>query len=336
MIDRRMFATLLAGAVAAPKASFGQGATTGAAGAKNVFYASAGPDLTLYSVDVEGAALTKRGTIATPANIQYVWPHPSKQYLYVASSNGSPTAAGDKHVASAYKIDPATGALAPHGGERTLPSRPIHTSVDLNGEYLLTAYNNPSNLTVIAINKDGTLGDFVKQPNPLDVGKYAHQIRVTPDNAQVIMVTRGNNAPNDNPVNPGSLKTFSFKNGVLTQLAAIQPGDGMHFGPRHLDFHRTQPWVYVSIESQNKLFVYKRDPATGIAREPMFMKDSLSDPPRSFVRARARSTCTPMGASSIRPTAPPRSRTMRASGCSLAARTRLWCIRSTNKPASQR
>ena len=92
------------------------------------------------------------------------------------------------------------------------------------------------------------------------------------------MVTRGNNAPTDNPVNPGSIKTFSFKNGVLANLAAIQPGDGMHFGPRHLDFHPTQPWVYVSVESQNKLHVYKLDPATGLPREPLFIKETLSDP----------------------------------------------------------
>jgi 6-phosphogluconolactonase (cycloisomerase 2 family) len=52
----------------------------------------------------------------------------------------------------------------------------------------------------------------------------------------------------------------------------------MQFGPRHLDFHPSQPWVYVSIESQNKLFVYKRDPATGLAREPMFVKETLADP----------------------------------------------------------
>ena len=181
-----------------------------------------------------------------------------------------------------------------------LPSRPIHASVDIAGEYLLTAYNNPSSLTVHRINQDGTLGERVDQPHPLDTGKFAHQIRATPDNRQVILVTRGNNAPADNPVNPGSIKTFSFENGVLTNLAAIQPGDGMHFGPRHLDFHPTQPWVYVSIESQNKLYVYKRDPATGLSREPLFIKDTLDDPASKLrAAARARSTSIPTGALSI-------------------------------------
>jgi 6-phosphogluconolactonase len=280
MVDRRTFTTLLAGTIAAPRVSFGQSSM-----AKNVFYASAGPELTLYSVDVDGASLTKRDTVSTAVNIQYAWPHPSKQYLYVVSSNGGPGSAGvagNKHFANVFKIDPASGALTPHGETVTLPSRPIHTSVDMAGEYLLTAYNDPSNLTVHRINADGTLGKRVHQLDTLDTGKFAHQIRVTPDNKHVILVTRGNNAPTDKTVNPGSLKIFSFKDGVLTSVAAIQPGDGMQFGPRHLDFHPTQPWVYVSIESQNKLYVYKRDPATGLSREPLFMKDTLSDPASKF------------------------------------------------------
>jgi 6-phosphogluconolactonase (cycloisomerase 2 family) len=258
---------------------------------KNVFYASAGPELTLYSVDADNAALVKRGTVTAPANIQYAWPHPSKRYLYVVSSNGgsgSAGVAGDKHIANAFKIEPANGALTPHGAPQMLPSRPIHASVDMAGEYLLTAYNNPSGLTVHRIHKDGTLGERVDQPHPLDTGIYAHQILATPDNRHVILVTRGNNAPADNPVNPGSIKIFSFENGVLTNLAAIQPGDGMQFGPRHLDFHPTKPWVYVSNESQNKLYVYMRDSTTGLSREPLFVTNTLDDPaPKIAQRAGA-------------------------------------------------
>jgi 6-phosphogluconolactonase (cycloisomerase 2 family) len=277
MIDRRTLTTLLAGAAAAPglspRLSWGQ-----APKSRSVFYASVGSELTLYGMNVEDATLGKRGTVTLPANVQYAWPHPSKQYFYVVSSGGGPGVPSDTNFANAFRIDPATGALMPHGQPQTLPSRPIHTSVDIAGEHLLTAYNDPSSLTVHRINRDGTLGARVDQPNRLDTGKYAHQIRATPDNQQVILVTRGNNAPGDNPVNPGSLKTFAFKDGVLTPLAAVQPGDGMRFGPRHLDFHPTQPWVYVSIESQNKLYVYRRDAATSLSREPIFIKETLSDP----------------------------------------------------------
>src|SRR5271169_3035569 len=276
MVDRRAFTTLLAANLAAPKLSFAQGSTM-----RNVFYSAVGPELTLYSVDVDNAALVKQGGVTLPANVQYAWPHPSKRYLYVVSSNGGPGASGgkgDTHAANAFMIDAATGALAPHGGTIVLPSRPIHASVDISGQYLLTAYNDPSGLTVHRIKADGTLGERVEQAEKLDTGIFAHQIRVTPDNRHVILVTRGNNAPTDNPPDPGSIKIFTFKDGMLGNLAAIQPGDGMHFGPRHLDFHPTQPWVYVSIESQNKLYVYKRDPATGLSREPIFIKETLADP----------------------------------------------------------
>jgi len=281
MIDRRAFTSLLGGAVLAPQLSPGLSFAQAAKG-QTVFYSAVGGDLSLYSMNVDDATLTKRSTVSLPANVQYAWPHPSKKFLYVVSSTrgaggveGSPD---DKHIANAFRIDPATGALTPYGEPKTLPTRPIHASVDMAGEFLLTAYNTPSSLTVHRINPDGTLGAEVAQPNKLDTGKYAHQIRVTPDNQQVIMVTRGNNAPDDKIVNPGSLKVFGFKDGVLSQIAAIQPGDGMKFGPRHLDFHPTQPWVYVSIESQAKLYMYKRDPVTGLSRDPVFMKDTLLEP----------------------------------------------------------
>ena len=68
---------------------------------KTVYYASIGPELTLYDIDVDGAALIKRGAVTLPANIQYVWPHPSRRYLYAVSSNGGPQVTGDTHRANA-------------------------------------------------------------------------------------------------------------------------------------------------------------------------------------------------------------------------------------------
>jgi 6-phosphogluconolactonase (cycloisomerase 2 family) len=283
MVDRRTFTTLLAGTLAAPATSLRSAmASQKNMTSKNVFYSAVGPQLTPYSVDVEKAELSKQDPVSTAANIQYAWPHPSKRYLYVVSSSGGP-AAGDAsgsstHVANAFAIDPATGTLKPHGETVKLATRPIHTSVDHSGKYLLIAYNNPSSLTVHRINTDGTIGDKVEQPNKLDTGIFAHQVRATPDDKQVILVTRGNNAPSDNPVDPGSIKIFSFKDGVLANLAAVAPGDGMHFGPRHLDFHPKKPWVFVSIESQNQLMVYKLDAATGLSRDPLFVTNTLADP----------------------------------------------------------
>jgi len=245
---------------------------------KTAYYASVGPLLRLYEIDVDGAQLHERGAVALPANIQYAWPHPSRRYLYVVSSSGGPGIPGDKHFANAFAIDPATGRLHPHGEPAALPSRPIHASLDRSGGYLLTAYNDPSGLTVHRIGSDGSIGAPVTQAPDLDTGIYAHQILTTPSNRCGTLVTRGNNSTAAKPEDPGAIKTFTFEHGKLRNLGSIAPGKGFGFGPRHLDFHPTKPWAFVSIERQNKLYVYGLNEATGLSREPIFIKETLANP----------------------------------------------------------
>src|SRR5262245_44623048 len=277
MMTRRTFTTLLAGSAAAPAASgmaFGQGAT-----AKTVYYASIGPELAWSDIDVAEGTLQPRGSVTVPANVQYVWKHPAKPVLYVVSSNGGPgLIPGDKHLASAFGIDPATGALTPHGESQALPSRPIHASVDRSGAFLLSAFNNPSGITVHRIKEDGTLGELVNQPVKPECGIFAHQILTTPSNQSAILVARGNNAEPGKPEDPGNLNVYGFKDGILTNRASIAPGTGLGFGPRHLDFHPTQPWVFVSVERQSQLYVYRLEADQSLSRDPMFVKTTLADP----------------------------------------------------------
>ena len=245
---------------------------------KTVYYTSVGPELSLHEIDFAEAALHKRSTVTLPANVQYAWLHPSKRTFYVVSSNGGPSGlAGDTHLANAFTVDPATGALQPHGEPVSLPSRPIHTSVDRQGEFLLTAYNIPSHLTVHRLEADGSIGELVHQPAKLDTGIYAHQVLTTPSNQTAILVTRGNNAAPGKPEDPGALKLYGFKRGVFSDMASIAPGTGHGFGPRHLDFHPTKPWVYVSIERQNRLDVYPLQPDGGLGRDPLFTADTIAD-----------------------------------------------------------
>ncbi|MGB7037716.1 MAG: beta-propeller fold lactonase family protein [Xanthobacteraceae bacterium] len=249
---------------------------------KTVYCASVGPALTHYDVDDENAALTARSTVTLPADVQYAWPHPSQRMLYVVSSNGGPGATGDRHFASALSIDPASGALRAVGEPVPLPSRPIHVSVDAGGVYLLTAYNAPSRVSVRRIEADGTLGAAVPQRDDLDTGIYAHQVLTAPGNRVVVLVTRGNNPGGGKPEDPGAIKLFRFNDGLLSNLASIAPGQsagrGFGFGPRHLDFHPQKPWVFVSIERQNKLYVYARDAEGALEPAPRFIKETLSDP----------------------------------------------------------
>jgi 6-phosphogluconolactonase (cycloisomerase 2 family) len=90
-------------------------------------------------------------------------------------------------------------------------------------------------------------------------------------------VARGNHGTSSKPEDPGALKVYGFKNGVLSNLASVAPGNGLGFGPRHIDFHPTQPWVFVSVERQSQLYVYKLEPNGSLSKDPLFVKSSLAD-----------------------------------------------------------
>jgi len=242
-------------------------------------YASVGPELTQYDVDVDAATLTRRWTVRVPANVQYAWPHASRRFLYVASSDSASGmgAAGATHHVTAFRIDTYTRALTLHGRPIRLPTRPIHMATDIPSDYILVAFNNPSAVRVYRIDRYGMPGEEVTQPGPIDAGIFAHQVRATPDHRQVILVTRGHDAADGKPEEPGALKMFDFRDGVLSNEVSVAPGNGYGFGPRHLDFHPSQPWVYVALERQNALDTFELHNGA-LSPGPRFRKDTLADP----------------------------------------------------------
>ena len=249
-------------------------------------YASVGAELTHYDVDVAAATLTRRETVSLPANVQYVWPHASRRFLYAATSDSASgmRPAGNTHHVSALRVDPATGALAPHGAPILLPTRPIHMATDIPSRFILVAFNNPGAVRVYRINADATPGEQVSQPEPIDPGIFPHQVRATPDNRQVILVARGHDAAGGKPEEPGSLKVFDFRDGLLRNELSIAPDGGHGFGPRHLDFHPSRPWVYVSLERQNALDMFELN-GGALLPAPKFHKTTLSAPPGSYRQA---------------------------------------------------
>jgi 6-phosphogluconolactonase len=243
-------------------------------------YAGVGPELTHYAVDVDNLTLLRRGTVTLPANLHYAWPHASRRYLYVATSDsaaGTGGFIGSRHHLGAWAIDPASGALAPHGEPIPLPTRPIHLTSDIPSRHLLVAFSNPSGVKVYRVGADAAPGAEIAPPDPIDPGIYGHQVRVSPDNEMAILVTRGHDAASGKPEEPGALKVFRYRDGLLSDEVSVAPGGGFGFGPRHLDFHPSRPWVYVSLERQNRLDVFVRDGAT-LSPEPRFGKPTLAEP----------------------------------------------------------
>ena len=240
---------------------------------RTVFFQGVGERLTQWDVDVEAATLTPRGSVSLPSNIQYAWPDPARRFLYVSTSDaasGNSPNRGSVHRLCAVRMG-GDGALALHGEPAALPQRPVHNSLDASGRYGLTCYNKVSELTVHRINADGTVGEEVKQDTKLDYGIFAHQIVPMPGNRAVLMVTRGNKPEEGKQEDPGALKIYRFDDGRLSPLADIRAGGrgGLGYGPRHVDFHPSKPWAYVSVESQNELHMHKLE-GDSLSPEPLY------------------------------------------------------------------
>jgi 6-phosphogluconolactonase len=247
---------------------------------KTVLYQSVGEELFRWDVDVEAATLTRRDAVTLPSKIQYVWPHPSKKFLTVSTSDapsGNTPDKGKVHRVCALRVG-ANGELSLHGEGAPLPSRPIHHCVDRSGNYALTAFNNPSHITVHRIGADGSIGALVEQETKIDVGIYAHQVTVTPSNRLVVFPARGNDARGGTAEDAGAVKVFNFKDGQLTPAQNIIGGNnGFDYRPRHVDYHPTQPWLYANIESQNEVHMHRID-GDKIEEKPAFIKTSLAAP----------------------------------------------------------
>ncbi len=226
---------------------------------KIVLYSAVGDLFTHYDVDVDALTLTKRKTIKVPSVVQYAWPHPDRRTIYVTTSNRGKGMKADYNHVSALRIDAKTGELSYLGDPVPLWTRAVHLCMSADSQYLLIAHNLPhAGITVHRLNADGSIGAEVKQPDGLAFGIYPHQVLVSLKTGTVMLVDRGNDAKKDKPEDPGAMRLFRIdKDGVLSNLQVVAPNGGYGYGPRHIDFHPAQPWVYASMERQDELLMYR-------------------------------------------------------------------------------
>jgi 6-phosphogluconolactonase (cycloisomerase 2 family) len=240
-------------------------------------YSAVDAVLTHYAVDVEAATLTQQASIELPAKVQYAWPHPTHRVLYVTTSAGGPRVRSDHNHVSALAIGPR-GELRPFGTARPLPHRAVHLCVDPAGRHILNAHNfQGGGITVHRIEQDHSLGAEIAQDTALDLGIYPHQVMVFPSGRTVLLVDRGNKRQEGKAEDPGALRCFPFADGALAAGPVVAPGGGYGFGPRHVAFHPTQPWLYASDERTNRLYMFGFA-ADRLEPEPRYTRDTLAEP----------------------------------------------------------
>jgi hypothetical protein len=170
------------------------------------------------------------------------------------------------------------------GADVPLPSRAVHLSGNAAGTHILLAHNDPSGVTVIALEPNGELDSEVVQPVPVDVGVFAHQVLTDArSDSLVFLVTRGIAPTATAAERPGAIKEFHFANGVLSKVGNVAPAGGFGFQARNIDFHPTRPWVYLVLEQQNALQMYEQRAGGLLSDLPRFTESLLDAPPAAGV-----------------------------------------------------
>jgi 6-phosphogluconolactonase len=245
-----------------------------------ILFSVVGAEIVTYAVNAASLALNPLSSVIAPEAVQYIWRHPRLPLLYAGFSNRTTSPDDDRHGVQVYQVDQESGALSCFGEPAFLASRPIHLTLDPSGRFILVAYNMPSAVTVHALLENGFIGQEVRQELPVDTGIYAHQVRAAPSGNLVVLSARGNDPGPGSPADPGSLHVFRFQEGQLSPLAVVTEGNGLQFGPRHVEFHPSRPWLYVSMERSNQLLVYGVG-EDGITPRPLFVRDTALQCARS-------------------------------------------------------
>jgi 6-phosphogluconolactonase (cycloisomerase 2 family) len=244
---------------------------------KIALYSAVGPELTLFHLNSADGSLTRKSSFRMPSRVQYMWRHPRLPVWYITTAIGGPRQPSDINHLSAWRMR-ADGTLQSMGEPWPLPARAVHLCADRSGRYVLNAYNYPrQRVTVHATTDDGSLSSEIAQSDVLDYGIYPHQIMTLPSGRHALIVDRGNQPTANTPEEPGALRTYAMRDGVLSEGQVVAPNGGYGFGPRHVDFHPSQPWLYVSDERYNSLHMFRMQ-GDRIEETPAYTVRAMADP----------------------------------------------------------
>jgi 6-phosphogluconolactonase len=162
--------------------------------------------------------------------------------------------------ASAFAVDPQSGALTPLSHQPTHGAHPCFASVDRSGRWLLVANYSGANVTVLPIGDDGALGPpaSVTQHHGTPTHHDApHPHSIVSDGAS------------DHVLVPDCGLDMIAVYRLDAASGALAPGEHPRFalaggaGPRHLGFHPARPLIYCINERNSTVTVLSYDAEAG-------------------------------------------------------------------------
>ena len=207
-------------------------------------------------------ALTPVGLVAETPSPSWLVLHPSGRSLYAANEVDNVDADKSGSV-SAFRIDRATGALSAVNTQPSRGAHPCHLTVDRAGTHLLVANYTGGTLTVLPLERDGSLGtptqvvrhkgssiNTDRQSSP-----HAHSIDLDADNRFAISADLG--------ADRLFVYRYDAMGGGLS--AGLQPAIAAApgAGPRHFAFHPNGRFGFAINELSSTVTSYGWDDERG-------------------------------------------------------------------------
>ncbi len=192
--------------------------------------------------------------------------HPNGRFLYAVGEIGD-FRGGKTGAIGAFALDRETGRLALLNQQSSGGAGPCHLVTDKAGKHVLAANYGGGSVAVLAIRKDGSLGEATSvirhegsSVNPQrQRGPHAHSINLDARNRFAIAADLG--------LDKLLIYRFNGDKGTLTAndepYAAVNPGAG----PRHFAFHPNGRNAYVINELFCTVTAFDYDSKRGVLKE---------------------------------------------------------------------
>lgn len=202
--------------------------------------------ISIFKMSPETAVLTSHGEVTVYSAPSILTVHPTRDVLYAAIR-----ATGD---IISFRVDRSTGQLELMDTTVTGLEDPAYLEIDKTGNFLLTPYYVPGQVTVYPLQNDGTL-----QSEPSDThstGEHAHGIAIDSSNRSVFV-------SHTCPTNSIFQFQFDASTGTLFPNAIPQVTPKSEDGPRHICFHPSQHFVYADNEQGSSVTAYRFNACAG-------------------------------------------------------------------------
>ena len=215
-----------------------------------------GEGVAVYRIDPASGEWTQVQLLKEIANPSWLTLDRQRRFLYAAH--------GDGNEATAFAIDRESGRLTLMNRQATRGRNGVRVGIDASNRFAVLANYSTGTVAVLPINADGSLGalaDLVPlegKPGPHrteQASAHPHDVVFDPRGRFVVVPDKGLDT------------TFVFRlDTTRGKLVAADPpsvASRPGAGPRHADFHPSQPYLYQINELDSTITTFKFDTQHG-------------------------------------------------------------------------